>query len=220
MLFQKGHKINLGKNNRFGYKHSEETKKKISISNKGKIAWNKGISCSEETKRKISNTNKRNGIEPKIKFVGYKENHPNWKGGKPKCIDCGKQLVSYSAKRCFRCMHKGKLAYNWKGTTKIQRVIRYSIEMNLWRKTIFERDDYICQKTDIKGGKLHPHHIKNFAKIIEENNIKTFEQALKCKELWDVNNGITLSKQAHNKFHKIYGYKNNSKKQIKEFLTI
>jgi hypothetical protein len=43
-------------------KHKQETKIKISKSNKGKIPWNKGISHSEETKNKIRNSilNKNN----------------------------------------------------------------------------------------------------------------------------------------------------------------
>ncbi len=32
-------------------------------------------------------------------------NHPKWKGGLPKCIDCGK-YISYTAKRCLSCQSK------------------------------------------------------------------------------------------------------------------
>src|SRR3990167_4389735 len=35
-----------------------------------------------------------------------KENHHNWKGGKPKCLDCGKRVSSYIAKRCITCNGK------------------------------------------------------------------------------------------------------------------
>jgi len=31
----------------------------------------------------------------------------NWKGGKPKCIDCGKTLIHYGAKRCRNCSQIG-----------------------------------------------------------------------------------------------------------------
>lgn len=41
-----------------GYKHKEETKKKISAKTKGKKAWNKGIGRSESTKNKISKKHK------------------------------------------------------------------------------------------------------------------------------------------------------------------
>lgn len=35
-----------------------------------------------------------------------KEKHPMWKGGKPKCIDCGKELSTYNVKRCPKCYHE------------------------------------------------------------------------------------------------------------------
>ena len=38
-----------------------------------------------------------------IKF-GINASH--WKGGKPKCLDCKKQLVAYSSKRCHQCFGK------------------------------------------------------------------------------------------------------------------
>ncbi len=34
------------------------------------------------------------------------ENSHNWKGGKPKCIDCGKELGDYKSKRCPSCQGK------------------------------------------------------------------------------------------------------------------
>ena len=42
-----------------GKRHSEETKKKMSQSHTGQVAWNKGIPCAEETKEKISETLKK-----------------------------------------------------------------------------------------------------------------------------------------------------------------
>lgn len=47
-----------------------------------------------------------------------KEKSPTWRGGKPKCIDCEKELVSYKAKRCKTCSIKtriGKCSTSWKG---------------------------------------------------------------------------------------------------------
>lgn len=66
--FQKGHKINSGKKyseervqkamsvkrKNDSFKHTEETKKKLSISHKGKTPWNKGIPMRPETKIKLS----------------------------------------------------------------------------------------------------------------------------------------------------------------------
>ena len=38
------------------------------------------------------------------------KNNYNWKGGKPKCLVCQKQLVNYRSKRCASCA----LKYNYK----------------------------------------------------------------------------------------------------------
>lgn len=37
------------------------------------------------------------------------------------------------------------------------------------------------------------------ATIIRENNIMTLTDAVKCEELWNINNGITLCKECHKK---------------------
>ncbi len=49
--------------------NSQGTRKKISISNKGRIPWNKGLKTSDETRRKISENRKGKNM---------KENHPCW----------------------------------------------------------------------------------------------------------------------------------------------
>ena len=37
------------------------------------------------------------------------KNNPNWKGGKPKCLDCKKELSNYNPLRCSSCSKKGDL---------------------------------------------------------------------------------------------------------------
>ena len=56
-----------------------------------------------EIKRRsgISNTRKKLFREGILK--ANKENHPQWKGGKPNCLDCEKKLSNYSGKRCRNC---------------------------------------------------------------------------------------------------------------------
>lgn len=95
----------------------------------------------------------------------------------------------------------------WRGgTTPKNRKIRMSIEFRLWRESVFARDNWICQKCEERGIELHPHHIKNFAQYPELR--------------FAIDNGITFCKKCHMKFHKIYGYKNNTMEQIKEFLLV
>lgn len=94
---------------------------------------------------------------------------------------------------------------NWKGgITPENSKIRHSIEYRLWRESVFARDNWTCQKTKVKGGNLHPHHIKNFAEYPELR--------------FAIDNGITFSKKTHDKFHKKYGRKNNTLEQVIEFL--
>jgi hypothetical protein len=47
-------------------------------------------------------------------WLGIKgEKHPCWKDGKPKCMDCGKVISNYDAKRCKKCrvIYKTKNAH-------------------------------------------------------------------------------------------------------------
>ena len=95
---------------------------------KKQIPWNKGT----KGVMKANKTSFKKGNHPKTEFkkgqpkpnnafsfsAGSK--HIGWKGGKPRCIDCGKRLASYmkDRKRCYPCFLKfniGKNNHNWKG---------------------------------------------------------------------------------------------------------
>jgi hypothetical protein len=84
---------------------------------------------------------------------------------------------------------------NWKGGN-----IRYErhkdmgrIEYIQWRREIFKRNNFICQHCGQRGGKLNAHHIylwKDYPKL-----------------RYDINNGITLCKDCHNKLHRTLNLK-------------
>jgi hypothetical protein len=111
-----------------------------------------------------------------------------------------------STRRKLSELRKGKNCNFWKGGVTPEHLrIKMSIEWKLWREAVFTRDNWTCQKYGVKGGTLHPHHIKNFS----DN-----------KELrFAIDNGITLSKRAHREFHKKYGNINNTREQLIEFLN-
>lgn len=132
---------------------------------------------------------------------------PKWKGGRPKCEDCGKQLKNFYAKICLQCLgkrQKGKNNPNYNvNKTDEERINgRQYEEYYEWRKQVYERDKYKCQMCS-NGGKINAHHIKNYS-----SNLK-FRT--------DIDNGITLCEDCHNKFHEKYGIKNNNLKQLLEF---
>lgn len=99
--------------------------------------------------------------------------------------------------------HKGEKSYRWRGgITPLHKAIRDLFEYKTWIYEVFEQDNYTCQECGQHGVYLHAHHIKEFHKILEENNITTLKEAENCKELWDINNGITLCKRCHYKKHR------------------
>lgn len=65
----------------------------------------------------------------------------------------------------------------------LNRRIRYSKKMRVWRVSVFERDNYTCQGCGKRGGYLEADHIKPFAKFPEFR--------------FDVNNGRTMCRPCH-----------------------
>lgn len=134
----------MRENNPFkGKKLTEEHRKNLSLGQKGRKAWNKGI----------------------IYYQIKGEKHPFWKGG----------------------------------ITKLEELIRKSVKYSEWRSNIYKRDNFKCINCKSNSNKIQGHHIIAFSKILIKNNIKTLEEAINCKELWDLNNGITLCKDCHRK---------------------
>ena len=103
---------------------------------------------------------------------------------------------------------RGEKSHFWKGgKTKITMLLRESAKYNLWRQSVYIRDNFVCQKCGQKGGDLVAHHKKPFSKLLEEvkKNLTLFdlyEGALIYSPLWDVDNGITLCLKCHKKIHK------------------
>lgn len=154
-------------------------------------SWNKGKKHSEKARKRMSESHKGKKmplyIRKKISEKAMNKRH------------------SSATRKKMSISHQGKQNPNWQGGISSQNErFRGSSKIRLWKKAVFIRDNYICQKYKIRGGKIVSHHINNFADFPELRTI--------------VLNGITLSERAHKEFHSIYGIRNNTHEQLREYL--
>ena len=208
-----------------GHRISEETKRKISEtlkgrklppwtdehrrntskSHKGKESGFKGKHHTEEAKRKLSEAKRG---RPRLDLRG--SGNPMW--GKKLSLKT-KQKISKALKgRKFTKEHRRKISeaqcgengHNWKGGLKaVHERIRDSWKYREWRKKCFIRDDYTCRECGARGGYIEVHHIKALKHLLEKvsEDLPLFDLyggAIMYEPLWDINNGITLCKKCHN----------------------
>lgn len=106
--------------------------------------------------------------------------------------------------------HFGARIKSYKGgITPLHTRIRNCEKSQIWKRKCMARDDYTCQNTGQRGCKLEIHHIKPFAQILEEfmslnselnpedDCDKLFDLSQSYQPFWDVENGVTLSKESH-----------------------
>lgn len=139
---------------------------------------------------------------------GSKEIKCNWCGKKFKKVKSQIGKHNFCSQKCMGEWQAkfivGENSYNWNnGISTINHRIRSLNKYTDWRKDVFRRDNYTCQKCgDSRGGNLEAHHKKRVTDIIKDSNITNMADILKNKELWDINNGITLCQKCHIKIHK------------------
>ena len=188
---------------RKGKKHSEETRKKLSESHKG-------FKPSEETKLKMKlsaknsinkgrfkkgskiNLGRKHTKETKKKISLAKIGTPSW--------NKGKKLNNEKTREKMRKAKLGKPAYwnrgeksnLWKGgLVSINRKIRDSLEYKIWRRAVFERDNWTCVWCGSKKN-IQADHIKPFAMFPElrfaiDNGRTLCRDCHKTTDTWGVN---------------------------------
>jgi hypothetical protein len=175
-----------------GRKLSVETRNKISLANKGKF-------FTDEIRKKISNAvaGEKNGFFGKKHTAETKLKISQSRMGKAVGNANGSKKLEVRKKISLSKM--GANSPFWKGgVSKLYNVIRHTFEYRQWRSDVFQRDNYTCVFCGKKStGDIQADHIKQFALILRENFILTVEDAIKCDELWNINNGRTLCEKCH-----------------------
>lgn len=163
----------IGNKNSLGFKHSKETRLKMSKSHKGIVTWNKGM-------------------------VGLYEGSANSFYGKRHSEET-KERMSVSAKERFSCMsyeqRKTYLEHLRKTGSEHPRYIQDRTKLSMrqerndsayreWRKGVWIRDGFKCriENKDCNGG-IESHHILSWKEFVELR--------------YNVNNGITLCHAHH-----------------------
>lgn len=184
-----------------GKKHTNETKNKISKSNKGKK-----LSIQHKINLSKAHKGKTLSIDHKNKIGLASKGHQAWwtQKGLPNPIAGNK--LSKKTKEKIGKANKGKThsvetknkiskslignKYNWKGgISSINSKIRNCQKYKEWRLFVFKRDNFTCLGCGQIGGELNAHHIKSFAKYPELR--------------FEITNGITVCKSCHDIIHKI-----------------
>ena len=149
----------------------------------------KGATMPEEARKRISQS---------LKGVN------TWSRGRKMSLEARRKMSENNA-RYWRGK-TGKNHAHWKEfkLTPLYFQIRNCFQYRQWRWDVYTRDDFTCvlcgRKKEVSGKLEADHFPKMFSEIFKEYNIRTYDEAIACEELWNVNNGRTLCQKCHNSF--------------------
>jgi hypothetical protein len=200
---------------------SEEHKKHIGESNKGKHNNVHHTPEALEANRLAHLNKKASQYTRDLMSIAHKGQEA-WNKGQQMPEGTGDKISRALKDKPKSMSHRknmsGERNHNWKGgVSKLERAIRDLPEMYIWKYNVMKRDDFRDCFTGILGNhNLEVHHIKPLSIIIQEHNIKSIDDALKCEELWNIDNGITMFKESHIEHHKKYGLATLPKEYFKK----
>lgn len=183
---------------------SEETRLKISLSNKGKKRTDEQNQRLSLVKTGVKYPNRKSysrGVTqiPKVcpfckKDFVTDSSQPNKKFCSLSCNSKSRPEMNLSnlekrdkeKQRLAVSSRVGSLHPRWieNRTTALENHRRRGLkDIKVWRDSVFNRDDYTCQECEIRGGYLEAHHIKTWRDFKDLRH--------------DINNGITLCRPCH-----------------------
>ena len=152
----------------------------------------RGKLCSTEHKKRVAEAIRKSWTNPEIRrkrIEGLKGRKIS-EITKSKIGNANKKVYADPEKRKKMADNfRGAKSHFWKGgITKRNELFRKSWEYAEWRKSVFEKDNWQCQKCGARNGNgkevyLHAHHVKEFSHHIDLR--------------LSVANGITLCEECH-----------------------
>lgn len=148
----------------FGFKHSKETREKISKSLSGRPSANKGRKMSKEFCELQSKLQTGRPSPNKGKVLSEETKSKISAGMKGKKNSLGNKWSLEQRENLAKIRIKGSEHHFWKGgITPINKAIRTSSKYKIWRESVFSRDDWTCIWCGKRGVEIHADHIKPFA---------------------------------------------------------
>jgi hypothetical protein len=181
-------KIKLSKqgkgNGRLGTKHTEVTKSKMRKAAEGRdvshLNW-AGKTHTEESRKKIGEANKVRAANGEHPLTGFRFSEESKRKMSEAHIG---QIPSEETRKKLSESHKGSKHWNWQGGISPEnKRIRQSREWKMWRKQVFERDNYTCCDCLKTNCYLEAHHIVPVRKD--------------KKLLFTLTNGVSLCRPCH-----------------------
>jgi endogenous inhibitor of DNA gyrase (YacG/DUF329 family) len=181
----------------------KERRRKMSVA--GKKLW-ENSEYREKTQSSMKKKRLSEKHKEKLREIGFKQTTSEQKRKKCRLINLGKPKTE-EHKIKISAIRQGIPIEEWvRRVTPLYHEIRYCTKYYEWRNLIYERDNFCDWFSGVRGnGNLNAHHIIPFNFLLERNNITTFEQAMECEALWDINNGITMIDTNHNAYHSMWG---------------
>lgn len=149
---------------------------------------------------------KLDGLEKVCKICG---SYTTRVAGTLRCAPYPRWYTFEDGMICYKCemrrlylerkARKGPPKEKIYNTESLIESIRLSFLYQKWRVDTATRDNFTCSDCGVVPKPFHVHHVKPLAQIIQENGLRTPGDAAKCKELWDISNGMTLCTSCHSK---------------------
>lgn len=181
-----------------GFKHTEETRKKMSESCKNRKLWNEGLTKNTDkrikkhskylsklyTNRKLNETHKKNISKALLGRKIKEESIEKWRKKRKGFKHTMKSRIKMSVAKT------GINEKDFKGFSRNKnQMLRISSMYKIWREAVFLRDNFTCQNKNCEycnnktGVYVHAHHIKPLSKFPEL--------------AFKINNGITYCAEFH-----------------------